>query len=445
MSLVSSAQDITQIEYWIDTDPGFGDANQITGFTEGFDVANQLETFTNGLSLGNHVIGVRSKDENGLWSHTNFVNIQITAPPEPLLVIDSMEYWIDTDPGLGEAIPISGFTNGPDVQNIIESFVSPELVGHHVIGVRSMDSAGKWSHTNFVNIQVKAPPQESPDIVEIEYFWESDDGLGNESIVLTDPMPVIDDFLLQVEVPDSLVGDSIKLFVRSKDSFNKWSHTNLVNYVELFPLADGTINEEITECNEWTSPDGLVTVTSDTLYCAAEFDGSEFQMYCYDVSIQVIDTSVDTLGNTITASSSIGDYQWLDCEDDMSIIDGETNVTFSPLEDGNYALEISLSETCVDTSDCVDFVFTSVTDLGVSNSPIYRYYPNPATNNLIVEVSNTFNKNQLDILDMQGRVVLSNRLTHGIQSLALPDLSSGTYLVRFTNDTKIITQKLLID
>ena len=65
-----------------------------------------------------------------------------------------------------------------------------------------------------------------------------------------------------------------------------------------------------------------------------------------------INTEVTLENGTLTATTGGAEYQWLDCDDNFSPIEGETAQSFTPTVSGNYAVEITENGTCVDTSAC---------------------------------------------------------------------------------------------
>ena len=92
---------------------------------------------------------IRSQDANGKWSVTNratFYRANISTASLPN--ITKAEYFIDTDPGFGAAVPIS-ITAG---SNIVDKSVSINLStvteGLHNLYLRTQDANGKWSVSN---------------------------------------------------------------------------------------------------------------------------------------------------------------------------------------------------------------------------------------------------------------------------------------------------------
>lgn len=63
-----NAQDINEVEYFFDTDPGFGNGVAVN-FTPSISLENvQFLASTSTLATGFHTFQVRSKDVNGKWS-----------------------------------------------------------------------------------------------------------------------------------------------------------------------------------------------------------------------------------------------------------------------------------------------------------------------------------------------------------------------------------------
>jgi hypothetical protein len=97
--------------------------------------------------------------------------------------------------------------------------------GVHVIGVRSSDAGGKWSHTNFQFILIFDKPVST--ITTAEYFWDIDPGYFNASdTTFSTPVVDLDNGTIFIQAPMNLSPGEHILFVRTKDSGNRWSHTN---------------------------------------------------------------------------------------------------------------------------------------------------------------------------------------------------------------------------
>ncbi|MET0462000.1 MAG: T9SS type A sorting domain-containing protein [Chitinophagaceae bacterium] len=145
---------ITAVEYYFDNDPGFGNATSLPLPIGNDQVARPLVINVSGLSPGVHRIYVRSKDENGKWSLTNFGQFDNTSAvpypsaPPAAPPIGEMEYYIDTDPGFGNGNKIS-FTAGTDISNFsVDIPLNSVSQGPHTFYIRSRQNP--WSFSAFV-------------------------------------------------------------------------------------------------------------------------------------------------------------------------------------------------------------------------------------------------------------------------------------------------------
>jgi hypothetical protein len=117
-------------------------------------------------------------------------------------------------------------------------------------------------------------------------------------------------------------------------------------------------------------------------------------------SVSDITTTVN--GITISANNSNATYVWLDCDDNFSIIAGETNQSYTPLENSNYAVELS-ENGCTDTSAC-----EAITTIGIiENSFIEEFslYPNPTNGIFYIEFNSSQETIELKIMDASGKMI----------------------------------------
>jgi NADH:ubiquinone oxidoreductase subunit B-like Fe-S oxidoreductase len=214
---------LAKTEYFIDTDPGFGNATTIATHTDS--VANNLSTSINiaSLSLGFHQLYMRSMDTNKVWGVTNRVPFCKLNNPAANPNVVKAEYFIDTDPGFGNAtnIPITASTT-------INSIALPINIaslnnGFHDLYLRTQDSLGHWSVTNKVHFMKDVVPAAGA-IVKVEYFWDTDPGLGNATnIPITSTNTVTSSFTANIT---ALSEGFHNFYMRSLDAHGKWSVTN---------------------------------------------------------------------------------------------------------------------------------------------------------------------------------------------------------------------------
>jgi len=214
-------QNITQIEYFVDSDPGYGAATQVADFTQAPTVSKLNFSIPAGnLGVGIHYLYVRARDSNGKWSivtnHLFFKEILDAS----LANIVKVEYFIDADPGSGAATSVP-FSTGTSVNKLAFNVPIPELpVGIHYLFVRAQDGQGKWSVVSSHLFFKELIPSTLPDIVKAEYFIDTDPGYGAATDIPVAPGLIISDLKFSIS---SLPAGSHKLFVRAKNSSGAWS------------------------------------------------------------------------------------------------------------------------------------------------------------------------------------------------------------------------------
>ena len=77
---------INKAEYFFDIDPGVGQGDEIT-ITPGFDLNEAIAIPSGGLAEGTHYLHIRTRDEDGVWSLYEVIELTIT---EPLGVEDNL-------------------------------------------------------------------------------------------------------------------------------------------------------------------------------------------------------------------------------------------------------------------------------------------------------------------------------------------------------------------
>jgi hypothetical protein len=209
-------------EYFVDTDPGLGNGTAIS-FTSGTNVSPSLTVPTASLASGIHNLFIRVKNSAGKWSHYEgrmFYIMQTITASLPNIV--SGEYFMDTDPGLGNGTAIS-FTAATTVNPIVNINTTSLTSGFHNLFIRVKNSAGKWSHYEGRLFYVMpSVPSSTPTILNGEYFVDTDPGLGNGTAISftsgTNVSPIIN------VNTTSLAAGNHNLFIRVKNSSGKWSH-----------------------------------------------------------------------------------------------------------------------------------------------------------------------------------------------------------------------------
>ncbi|HAW52380.1 MAG TPA: hypothetical protein DCX54_08665 [Flavobacteriales bacterium] len=162
------------------------------------------------------------------------------------------------------------------------------------------------------------------------------------------------------------------------------------------------------------------------------------------LNVYIIDTSITISGGRLTGNSmSNTSYQWLDCDDNMSIMSGQTGTSLiTPATNGTYALAFE-NNNCHDTSSC-----HFMAGVGIEENQTVRnikFYPNPSNRNFTFELDGEID-GLLLFYDQTGRLAfsLSVKARNQIQ-VTLPEyIGYGLYYVRFVGGELDYSQLLLI-
>lgn len=150
-TLVTAAADFDSLaaEYFYDADPGVGNGTAIS-LTPGDSILDTAFTSTIGLLPGLHSLYIRVKDSNNVWSlyegGSFYLYDTITAFTPPVShPIAAAEYFIDTDPGVGNGIAINAFTSADSIIVTDTLPTAPLTAGTHYLYVRIKDTMNVWS------------------------------------------------------------------------------------------------------------------------------------------------------------------------------------------------------------------------------------------------------------------------------------------------------------
>ena len=202
--------------------------------------------------------------------------------------------------------------------------------------------------------------------------------------------------------------------------------------VESLPTLQATDNcvGTITGTHDATFP---ITASTTVTYTFDDGNGNVSTRE-QDVVINAIDVSVSVVENEITSMGTFSDgYQWLDCDNNYSEIDGAIYTSFTATQSGNYAVEITL-DGCADTSECVAITMIGVEDY---NRDVLNIQPNPAVNQ--IQLTGMGQSSDYQIMDMTGKLIIKGTGN----SVQVSELANGTYIVQVIADNKLYMSKFV--
>jgi hypothetical protein len=145
-----------------------------------------------------------------------------------------------------------------------------------------------------------------------------------------------------------------------------------------------------------------------------------------DLTINAIDNAVNQIGIELSANETGAAYEWVDCDNNYATVSGETNQSFIPSVDGNYAVIIT-NNGCVDTSSCV-----SVVGVGVfthSFGEEFKVYPNPTSGQLQVELGASYHNVSVIVTNELGQQVVHKQLLSGSLIELHIEGAAGNYFI----------------
>ena len=213
-----------RVEYFFDSDPGFGQGQWMTATTDA-DGNFSFTAPTTGLAPGSHLLGFRAYKPGSGDVPTHFAPTilqEVYVPQSETPTINYVEYFWDTDPGAGKATKLS-ITPSSDLSlNNISIPTTGLSKGSHLLGIRAKGERG-WSPLITQEVNVPATTAGATDITYVEYFWDTDPGFGKgTSLPFTKGQEVsIDNAAISVE---GLSAGDHNLFVRAYGN-NGWAPT----------------------------------------------------------------------------------------------------------------------------------------------------------------------------------------------------------------------------
>jgi hypothetical protein len=108
-----------------------------------------------------------------------------------------------------------------------------------------------------------------------------------------------------------------------------------------------------------------------------------------------------------------------------------SNYDYSGANGEKITAKVNSSSTCLSSNDIASNEVTTVVDLCTSLNETdmvsLHFYPNPVKNELVVEGVNI---NEVILMDVSGKLILSNKVSTNVIKLDMSDLSVGNYMLK---------------
>lgn len=468
---------ISQAEYFIDLDPGQGNGTAIAIPTG--DVSNfTFSVPTTSLSGGFHFLAIRTRGMDGRWGIFEARGFYISTSTADVSNIVDAEYFIDLDPGTGNATSLS-IPSGA-TSTFTASIPTGSLAkGFHFLAIRTKGVDGKWGifeSRGFYITDIAA----TIDIVAAEYYFDTDPGIGNALPLVVNPKAPDINQSFTIDVPPSLsAGDHI-IGIRVLSADGMWSMEELdtiqVIVNNLPPVADAGDDQSISLPSTSATVDGSASSDADgtiASYSWTKISGPasgtivnadqaitdvtnlsegvyEFELLVFDnVNLADKDTVVITVSGDcpppfITQVESFlicnppaDSYQWYFGGE---ALEGKTEqaLEINVMDFGLYSVEIT-SDNCTKSSPVFSYL---ITDTETSDRENFRVAPNPVSNTLTI-INERNEDIPVQVVDVLGKVVFTQRVVKGEHEYDFTAVHSGQYYLIGESKTKPILIKII--
>jgi hypothetical protein len=412
LRLACLSQNVVQVEYFVDTDAGFGN-NTVINVTPSPDGTFPFTLSLASLIPGYHKLYVRTKDSDGKWSLTARRNIEILTSEAKTSIV-SGEYFIDTDPGFGSATPITVTTPDSAILQNFTALAAGLSEGYHKLYGRLLDNEGKWGLTFRRNFEVYK--SDTNKVMKAEYFFTTDLGFGNcATVAFVNPSA---DGSFTINIPRNTIPPGADtLFIRVQDDIEtRWSITQWINGITgALPLT--LFNFSLTKQNTTARLNWETANEINTAYFNVQRSSD-------GVNFAAVGKVAAKPGNSLQNQYSYAD-------------------DISNLKAGKVYYRLQM------TDNDGKFTYSKIIYITINaDGKLITIYPNPAHNYFVIgnyenmDVSNA----SAVVRDMTGRTLISQRFNHTTdQKVNITTLSKGVYMVSIITPGYVYTQKLLVE
>jgi len=209
--------------------------------------------------------------------------------------------------------------------------------------------------------------------------------------------------------------------------------TNATSYIWTLPTgASGTSNTNSITVNFGTSAlSGAVTVKG-TNSCG---NGTASSLA---VTVNPLPAApIITLTDNVLHSDAPGDNQWYTMS---GLIFGAVNNDYTVTKEDNYYVIVTVNGCASDKSNIIYVTLTEIEPTGKA-MPV-KVYPNPVTNELIIEKAGNTKTIKFDIINSLGQTVFRGNLVEKTY-VQTSDFSSGVYIIKLENGKGFDFKKII--
>ena len=380
---LSSNAQVNKGEYFFDTDPGVGNGFNLSASSAGDSITINQTVSISGLTQGFHTLYVRtrmSKKWSATESRSFFITTSSSLTAGP---INGLEYFFDTDPGvgLGTKIAISPSADSSEKTAIIP--VSSLSAGFHTLYIRAKNNRGYGMTESRSFFITSSSSLSAGPITQLEYFFDTDPGIGLGTKITISPSADSTERTAVIPI-SSLSSGFHTMYIRAKNnrgysmtetrsffivpasSFTAGPVTKMEYFIDTdpgvgsgTPISAFTAGDSVEVTRVITLPSNIAigahkfyvrSQTTDKRWSITEV--KDFNVACGETFVSATQTVIcpgQTTVLSLTAGNLPGTYQWIR---NGVAISGANAFSFTATQTGTYKLRYE-NGSCIDTSDAV--------------------------------------------------------------------------------------------
>jgi len=348
--LVTRSINISQAEYFWDTDPGEGNGYPILASDGNFD--NEIELlFSNSLNMpstGIYLFNLRVKDVNNFWSTPFQIAVEVTN--------NTSTSTIDTLICSGETYVVPSGDESYTTTGIYMDTIPNVLSADSIITINLTVGLNSSSTINPMSCGNYSSPAGSVYSTSGTYIESIPNAIGCDSIITI-----------------NLTVNTATNSTQTKDTCDSYlwptnglTYTNSGTYTHTLPNSTGC--------------DSVITL---------------------NLTINSANNTVTQVGNLLISNASGAVYQWVYCPS-MLAISGATNQSYTPTVNADYAVVV-IENGCSATSNC--YTVNSIgLDEATQNIDV-TLFPNPSTGDVTIVMGDFMARVSLKLYALDGKLI----------------------------------------
>ncbi len=198
----------------------------------------------------------------------------------------------------------------------------------------------------------------------------------------------------------------------------------------------------VTACNTYTWIDGNTYISSNNTatYTLTNTQGCDSTI-TLNLTIDTVNVNVTNSDPIITANANGASYQWLDCNNNYSVIIGATSKSYIATANGDYSVEVT-HNSCIDTSLCIPISTVAIFENQSFNK--ISIYPNPTSGLTTIDLGNLKNV-RIKVFTPSGKIVYKKENIQAQKFQLDLNLAKGLYFIEIRFQEEFQIYKLILN